>query len=233
MSKQTYTYNILRYVHDTSTGELPDGWKSGVLDDVAEVRLGRQRSPKNHTGAQMRPYLRAANVTWSGLALDDVKEMNFTDEEMGTFLLQRGDILVNEASGSPGEVGKAAIFDGEVPGCGFQNTLIRVRPHRVSTDFLHALLTYNALSGAYLKEARGVGIFHIGKTKLAAWPIAIPPVAEQDRIVELLEAQLSRLDAALVVADEVEERALALRRSLLHAAFTGKLTEKWREENDV
>ena len=34
------------------------------LSDLAEVRLGRQRSPKNHVGANMTPYLRAANVTW-------------------------------------------------------------------------------------------------------------------------------------------------------------------------
>ena len=181
----------------------------------------------------MRPYLRAANVTWAGLDLDDVKEMNFTDEEMSTYVLRPGDILVNEASGSPGEVGKAAVFDGEVAECAFQNTLIRVRPTAVGTDFLHLLLTYNALSGAYLKEARGVGIAHIGKSNLAAWPTAVPSTAEQEQIVEALEEQLSRLDAALAVADAVEDRASALRRSLLHAAFTGKLTEKWREENRV
>ncbi len=58
--------------------ELPTGWAVARLDELAEVRLGRQRSPKNHSGSRMRPYLRAANVTWSGLDLNDVKEMNFT-----------------------------------------------------------------------------------------------------------------------------------------------------------
>ena len=210
--------------HDTSTAELPDGWRLVALKDVAEVRLGRQRSPKNHSGVQMRPYLRAANVTWAGLDLDDVKEMNFTDEEMSTYVLRPGDILVNEASGSPGEVGKAAVFDGEVAECAFQNTLIRVRPTAVGTDFLHLLLTYNALSGAYLKEARGVGIAHIGKSNLAAWPTAVPSAAEQERIVEVLEAQLSRLDAALGHVQTLREKAAQFRRSLLHAAFTGALT---------
>ena len=161
--------------HDPSTGQLPKGWASLALEEVAEVRLGRQRSPKNHSGAQMRPYLRAANVTWTGLSLGDVNEMNFTNDEMLTYLLQPGDILVNEASGSSGEVGKAAIFDGEIEGCAFQNTLIRVRAHSVRTDFLHLLLTCNALTGAYLAEARGVGIFHLGKTKLAGWPTRLPP----------------------------------------------------------
>ena len=39
------------------------------LDEVAEIKLGRQRSPGNHTGERMRPYLRAANVHWNRLRL--------------------------------------------------------------------------------------------------------------------------------------------------------------------
>jgi type I restriction enzyme S subunit len=54
---------------------LPAHWQVRALTDIADVRLGRQRSPKNHSGAQMRPYVRAANVGWSGLLLDDVKTM--------------------------------------------------------------------------------------------------------------------------------------------------------------
>src|ERR1700722_17982699 len=94
--------------------ELPPGWSLHRLSDIAEVRLGRQRSPKNHIGDQMRPYLRAANVGWSGLLLDDVKKMNFTDAEMKTYRLLPGDIVLSEASGSPGEVGKPALWNAEI-----------------------------------------------------------------------------------------------------------------------
>lgn len=217
--------------HGNGGDGLPSGWEFRRLDEVADVQLGRQRSPKNHAGNQMRPYLRAANVTWSGLAIDDVAEMNFTDEEMETYVLQDRDILVNEASGSPAEVGKAAVFRGEIEGCAFQNTLIRVRAHSVGVEFLHRFLTMTASTGGYLEESRGVGIFHLGKTKFAAWPVPIAPEAEQDRLVEVLDEQLTRLDAALGVAEAIEQRARALRRSLLHAAFTGKLTEQWRQEH--
>lgn len=89
--------------------DLPPGWEHVRLDEIAEVRLGRQRSPKNHAGTHMRPYIRAANVDWDGLKLDDVKEMNFTDQEAETYRLQPGDIVVGEASGSAGEVGKPAL----------------------------------------------------------------------------------------------------------------------------
>ena len=91
------------------------------VGDVADVQLGRQRSPQYHTGAQMRPYLRSANVTWSGISLDDVKEMNFDDTDFKKYRLEPGDLLLNEASGSSNEVGKPALWDGEISDCCFQN----------------------------------------------------------------------------------------------------------------
>ena len=79
----------------------------------------------------MRPYLRSANVTWEGVSLDDVKEMNFDDNDYEKYKLEPGDLLLNEASGSPHEVGKPAIWHGEIDECCFQNTLLRLRPHKV------------------------------------------------------------------------------------------------------
>jgi len=214
-----------------SAVSIPSDWSLLSLDEVSEVRLGRQRSPRNHSGPQMRPYLRAANVTWQGLDLTDVKEMNFSDEELRVLCLKSGDILVGEASGSPNEVGKAAVFQGEIENCCFQNTLLRVRPLSIDTRYLHYFLTGTAMSGAYARESRGVGISHLGRAKLASWPVPVAPAPEQQRIGEMLDEQFSRLDAALVVANQLEARFASERRSILHAAFAGTLTAQWRETN--
>ncbi|MFQ6392441.1 hypothetical protein ACLMAJ_03195 [Nocardia sp. KC 131] len=53
--------------------------------------------------------------------------LNFTEEEVEIYRLRRGDIVLYEASGSPGAVGKPAIWRDEIEDCCFQNTLIRVR----------------------------------------------------------------------------------------------------------
>ena len=171
-------------------------WPVVPLSEVAEVRLGRQRAPKNHNGDSMRPYLRAANVTWGGLNLDDVKSMNFTDVEMETYRLRPGDILLSEASGSPGEVGKPALWSGEITECAFQNTLIRVRPREHQPKFLMHYFRYLAFVGRLVEHSRGVGIHHLGRARLASWPTPLPPLNEQRRIVDILEDHLSRLDAA-------------------------------------
>ncbi|WP_308369211.1 MULTISPECIES: restriction endonuclease subunit S [unclassified Streptomyces] len=202
--------------------ELPAGWAWSRLEEVAEVRLGRQRSPKNHSGDQMRPYLRAANVDWNGLKLGDVKEMNFTDAELETYRLIPGDIVLSEASGSAGEVGKPAIWNDQIADCCFQNTLIRVRATtNIEPHYLLHLLRHEATRGAFAKGARGVGIHHLGAAKLAAWRIPVPPLAEQRRIVESLESHLSRLDAGSAYLTVVQAKSRRLRSLLYGRAMSG------------
>lgn len=170
-------------------GQLPalGSWPVLSLDSVAEVRLGRQRSPKNHSGDQMRPYLRAANVGRHGLKLDDVKQMNFNDREMETYRLRPGDLVLGEASGSRTEVGKPAIWSGEIPDCAFRNTLIRVRPREADSRFLLHFLRHQAESGQFAERSRGVGIYHLGRTVVADLPVPVPPIEEQRRIAAILD----------------------------------------------
>jgi type I restriction enzyme S subunit len=201
------------------THSLPDDWELRQLDQIADVRLGRQRSPKNHVGTHMRPYLRAANVGWSGLRLDDINEMNFTDDEMDIYRLQPGDIVLSEASGSPDEVGKPAIWTGQIVDCAFQNTLLRVRSLGAEPKYLLYFFRHLALSKAFARRSRGVGIHHIGRAAIASWPVPLPPINEQRRIVEILEDHLSRLDAADQAIRDSQRRSDALREAHLRVLF--------------
>ena len=168
-------------------------WARTPLATIADVQLGRQRSPKNHVGPNMRPYLRAANVTWNGLALDDVKEMNFSPIEAETFRLASGDILLSEASGSASEVGKPAMWHGEIDDCCFQNTLLRVRTRYLQPTYLLWFFKWLAISGQFARGSRGVGIHHLGAKALSEWDVPVAPLDEQKRIVAVIEEQFSRL----------------------------------------
>ncbi|MGB8021814.1 MAG: hypothetical protein WCF04_11350 [Candidatus Nanopelagicales bacterium] len=206
---------------------VPPGWTYVPLARIAGVKLGRQRSPGRATGPRMRPYLRAANVGWSGLKLSDVKEMDFTESESRAFELIPGDLLLSEASGSPGEVGKPAQFRGEIANCCFQNTLIRVRlGHGLNTDFYEHYFRQQALSGKFAEGSRGVGIHHLGQQALSEWVVPVPPPGEQVRIVAEVERQFSFIDACERAVDAALVRSGALRRSVLKAAFEGRLVEQ-------
>jgi type I restriction enzyme S subunit len=136
----------------------------------------------------MRPYVRAANVGWDGWKLDDVKAMNFTDDEMAVYRLQPGDLLLGEASGSAAEVGKPALWSGEIENCAFQNTLIRVRPMGPEPKYLLHYFKFLAQTGKFAARSRGAGINHLGSEALASWTVPLPPIEEQRRIAAVLDA---------------------------------------------
>ena len=198
-------------------------WEKVPLSKIAEVRLGRQRSPKRAAGPNMRPYMRAANVTWNGISLHDVKQMDFTPQEFETYVLRRGDLLLSEASGSASEVGKPAVWNDEVPDCCFQNTLIRVRAPEPLVPFLHLHFYKDALTGEFARAARGVGIHHLGAKTLSDWEVHLPPPDEQQRIVETVDSYLTRLDHVIATLEQVHRKLQGYHASVLKAALQGRL----------
>lgn len=194
------------------------------LQSIAEVRLGRQRSPKNHTGDRMRPYLRAANVDWDSLRLEDVKEMQFSETEQKTYQLETGDILLTEASGSPAEVGKSVIYRGMPADVCFQNTLLRVRCHSADPEFVQKYLLAEARAGRFMPEARGVGINHLGRARLATLPIQTPSPEHQSTAVAACRELVEGIERSKATIIDQAKRSAGLRRSLLAAAFSGRLT---------
>ena len=209
---------------------LPEGWVWATLSMIGEVRLGRQRSPKRAIGPYMRPYLRAANVTWDGLDLSDVKSMDFNPSEYEIYQLQQGDILLSEASGSVDEVGKPAVWNNQIDGCCFQNTLIRVRVPSELVPYVHCHLLNDARSGALGRAARGVGIHHLGAQRAESWTIAMPPLAEQGRIVAEVERRLSVIGQSEAAVEASLARAGRLRQSILKQAFSGQLVAQDPDE---
>ena len=206
-----------------TNGDLPPRWEQKTIGEVAQVQLGRQRSPQHHSGPQMRPYLRSANVTWEGISLDDVKEMNFDDADFETYKLKPGDLLLNEASGSPGEVGKPAIWNGEIEDCCFQNTLLRLRSAEVDIRYLYWYCYASALSGRFGDAGRGVNIRHLGKGGLAQFPIPVAPRDQQGQIAAQLDQQLEQAKRLEQAAQKVLNRVAALRQAVLSQAFSGQL----------
>ncbi len=201
-----------------------DGWAMAPVEAIGEVRLGRQRAPKYEQGDHPVPYIRAANITTSGLVLDDVLTMNFTPEEQKRYALQTGDVLLAEASGSAAQVGRSAVWADEIAACCFQNTVIRFRPRLAEPDYAWLVFRHMAESGLFAQTARGVGIQHLGAARLAGLPFPLPPAAEQKRIVAEARKRLDACRAQRRAIDSSLSRFSAMRRETWSAAVAGRLT---------
>jgi len=179
------------------------------LSQVAEVRLGRQRTPEFAVGDHLVPYLRSANVLDGALDLRDVKSMNFTPGEQALFGLRDGDVLVTEGSGSRDTVGVSAVWSGDLSDvvC-FQNTLLRLRPRPGVTDgrYLAWWARHARLSGQIAAVSTGANIQHIGSDGLKHIQIVVPGLDEQRRIADFLDDGVARID--LIVAARRQQGAL-------------------------
>jgi type I restriction enzyme S subunit len=215
-------------VSEVARWPVPAGWQWTTVDGIGNVALGRQRSPANHNGPKMRRYLRAGNITWNGWDLSDVKEMNFDEDDFLRFSLCSGDVLVNEGSGSAKEVGKPAIWRGQMENCCFQNTLIRVKPIGCTSEYLFFYFLFTARSEGFVSSTQGVNIHHIGKNGLASFPVPVPSISEQQRVVAKIDSLSAKTGRARDHLDHLPRLVEKYKRAVLTAAFEGKLTRQWR-----
>ena len=184
-------------------------WSMEPLSAVADSRLGKMLDQKKSTGRHPRAYIKNTNVQWFRFMLDDLPTMDFDPAERAEFALRTGDVLVCEG----GEVGRAAIWNGDLDECYFQKALHRVRPDRtqlLGEYFVH-FLYYEASRGALAESVNTATIPHLTGERLKALSVPLPPIEEQRRIAAILDK-----------ADELRAKrraALAHLDSLAQAIF--------------
>jgi len=203
---------------------LPDGWTWRTLGDIAEVVGGVTKDTKKQSDPRNVevPYLRVANVQRGFLDLSNVTTIRVPAETARRLELQRGDVLLNEG-GDRDKLGRGWVWNDQVPQCIHQNHVFRAR---IRDDTLEPkLLAYyaNELAREWFgrNATQTVNLASISLSKIKQLPVPIPPAADQQRIVEILEDHLSRLDAATDYLRSARARALAWRRSLVQNAVWG------------
>lgn len=172
-------------------------------DEMFEITIGRQRSPKHEAGDHLVPYVRSANVTPKGIDTADVKSMNFEPKEQQKFALRDGDVLVSEASASAPSVGMPAVWREDVPGtvC-FQNTLLRYRAveGRSLPAYVEQYCHWAFESGRFLATASGTNIRHIGVGGASAMKVPRTSISDQ-------AAFISRTATAATAQQALEQEA--------------------------
>lgn len=198
--------------------ELPAGWAETTLGEVANTQLGKMLSQKAKGGANPKPYLRNRNVQWGRFDLADVLTMDFSEAELTKFRLQPGDLIVCEG----GEVGRAAVWRGQLDECYFQKALHRIRPRQgVMPEYLLYLLWHLAASDGLAGSTSGSTIAHLPQEDLRRIRVPLAPLVEQRRIVEAIEEHLSRINGAESSLASAIQKLGHLRTSRIRAVLSG------------
>ncbi|MFF0165402.1 restriction endonuclease subunit S [Streptomyces prasinus] len=208
---------------------LPDGWQAGRVKHVAPVTLGKMLQSKDSGSDVRAPYMRAANVQPNGvLALDDVNEMWFGEDELAQLSIRAGDVVVVE--GGQGGFGRAAYIGQDLPGWGFQNSINRLRPiGDFDGRFIAFYLIALRASGYIRAYSNIVSMPHLTAEKLARIPIPIPPVEVQRAIADYLDRETAGIDTLIEEQQRLIELLRERRNAVLSVAFSpGPSTETTR-----
>lgn len=204
---------------------VPEVWRWATLGKVAEVVGGVTKDAKrqNDPGSVEVPYLRVANVQRGYLDLTTVTTIRVPRSKAEQLTLRPGDVLFNEG-GDRDKLGRGWVWEGQVADCIHQNHVYRAR---LPAGLEPKLVSWwgNTFGRAWFEfhGKQTTNLASINLTTLKSFPVPIPPSEEQARIVTEVERQFSFIEAAERAVNTAQLRSAGLRRSVLKAAFEGRL----------
>ncbi|MGY1846965.1 restriction endonuclease subunit S [Blastococcus sp. SYSU DS1021] len=206
---------------DSTVGRIPAEWEVCALGSVADISSGATLGgPPTGPNTVELPYLRVANVQDGYLDLREVKSIRVPSASVNKYLLQPGDVLMNEG-GDFDKLGRGTVWRGEIDRCLHQNHVFKVRPHAgvLDSDFLAAVSASSyGKSFFILASKQSTNLASINATQLRAFPIPRPDYDEQLRIVEILHKQTAAVD---MVARQLA-KLRAMREGLVQDLLSGR-----------
>ena len=208
--------------------EIPQGWEWTRIGNIFNHTSGKQQS-SNKGGGTPQKFITTSNLYWGHFILDNVKVMNFTDEEIKTCSATKGDLLVCEGGAG---YGRSAIWNEDYDIC-LQNHVHRLRPCVCGIceyvyHFIYLLKESNNLASV------GTAMPGLSANRLKGLLLPFPPLSEQRRIVTKLAELLPQIEKYNNVQNKLDELNTnikdSLKKSILQEAIQGKLVPQLAEE---
>ena len=209
--------------------EIPKGWEWTRIGNIFNHTSGKQQSSSNKGGGTPQKFITTSNLYWGHFILDNVKVMNFTDEEIKTCSATKGDLLVCEGGAG---YGRSAIWNEDYDIC-LQNHVHRLRPCvsgicEYVYHFIYLLKESNNLASV------GTAMPGLSANRLKGLLLPFPPLSEQRRIVAKLAELLPQIEKYNNVQNKLDELNTTikdcLKKSILQEAIQGKLVPQLAEE---
>ena len=207
---------------------MNEAWTWRPIGELFEIGAGKTMSAAARNGVDKTPFLRTSNVLWDEIDLASVDEMSISERELPAKLLRQGDLLVCEG----GEIGRAAIWNGEVETISFQNHLHRLRPigpdvePRFYVFFLQSAFTQ---LGIFEGAGNKTTIPNLSRSRLAGLKVPHPPLSEQQAI----SAALSQVRDAIRAQGQSIAVAEDLKRAAMQTLFTRGLRGEAQKQTEI
>jgi len=209
---------------DTEIGRIPMEWEIKKISELFSIEHGISITPKRRKLRANYPMLRTSNIGWGKISLEKIDHSWFSDDEIKNLNLQYGDLLVCEG----GDIGRTAMWTGELEKVGYQNHLHRLRKRydSVSPLFYMYWMQYAILySHLYINEGNKTTIPNLSKSKIMNFNVVYTTYEEQKRIADILSA----IDNKISIEEKRKDSFENLFKSMLNKLMTGQIRVKTLE----
>ena len=178
--------NTTTCIDDEIPFEIPNSWCWVRLGDIFSHCTGKALNASNKGGVAYK-YITTSNVYWNRFELSNLKSMPFKDNELEKCTATKGDLLVCEG----GDIGRAAIWDYDYD-IKIQNHIHKLRAYySINTLFMYNVIFVYKHCG--IIGGKGIGIQGLSSKVLHNILLPLPPLAEQQRIVDKVEQALASI----------------------------------------
>jgi len=207
-------------------GCLPNEWFVSKAAEVCQkISVGIVIQPAELYAEKGIPALRSANVRSYGIeSANLVRISHQSNQEHSKSILKAGDIVIVR-SGYPGT---SASVPAEFDGCNCIDLLISRPKDYISSEFLAEWINSPFGKEQVLRRQGGLAQQHFNVAELRNLWVAVPPYAEQDRIMH----QLRSLDESIRLEQLERNKIQLIKYGLMQDLLTGKVrvgTERLKE----
>lgn len=213
--------------------ELPKGWAVATMGDLLlAIQAGKslkceERPPKTNE----RGVVKVSAVTWGTFDAAQSKTLPKNFEPMWDTTIKAGDFLFSRAN-TLELVGAVVLVRNDHPNLFLSDKILRLDLDPALKPWLLKYLqsSEGKRKLAAVSTGNQASMRNIGQNELKSVSIPFPPLNEQRRIVEKIEAMFERIDKGVENLRGAKATLALYRQSLLKSAFEGKLTADWRAQ---
>lgn len=217
--------------------QIPENWYWTRIENISEI-VSKGTTPKGGKDAYIEEgvkFLRVENFLDDGtISHEGIAHVAYDVHEgfLKRSILQENDVLVSIA----GTLGKTAIIQKEDLPINTNQAVafIRINPKmKVLPTYLRYSLANPAIQNHLLGKTKVTSIPNLTLEIISSCPVPVPPLAEQQRIVEQIESLFAKLDETKDKLQEALDSYQRRKMSLLYKAYNGELTGGWRTANGI
>lgn len=202
---------------------LPDGWVWCRLGSIVQSMNNGLYKPEAFYKESGVVCLRMYNIQDGKISFHNLKRMVLTDEEIKTYSLLEGDLLLNRVN-SLELLGKAACIKKYDEPLVYESKNIRMRffNKEIFPHYINIILLAGIIRNQILKNYKKVtGQASINQEQLSSFLIPLPLLAEQQAIVARVDKLMAMIDELEKQVSERKGQAEMLMQSVLREAFAG------------